>query len=476
MESNIQKWWDSKKAPRISPSQIARASICPHSWYLDCHGPQEEAAEPDAGLQLLMERGEEYEASIVKKIRGLKTPKYPKGNYSAGALATVNLMRTGAPWIYQGVLRDGNILGFPDLLRLQNGRSNLGGFSYEPIDIKNHKEVSKKDQMQLLAYSILLEPILGRRPARGGIWLNTGKIARVDIEVEFSDFAELMNRLGLIAAGEEETYGYRCGECKICPWHDYCRDTWKEDKHLSLLYGMSAGTAQKFEAVKIRTYRDLAKADVRELSCETKIKEQTIEKFQRFAHAYNKKAPIIIKPAEFPKDIPILFYDIETYESTVYLHGVIKLDNGRRESQFFVARDPKDEKKVWQDFLKYVGQADKAVIYTWSRYEFGFVEELWKKYGGDSKAHRALTNGLVDMCAFVKSHFALPVSSYSIKQVAPVFGFQWRADDAGGLNSETWYRDWLDTGDEKTLRKIVDYNDDDVRAMEVVYQSLIKLA
>ena len=77
-----------------------------------------------------------------------------------------------------------------------------------------------------------------------------------------------------------------------------------------------------------------------------------------------------------------------------------------------------------------------------------------------------------DQCRFVQDHFALPVMTYSIKEVAPVFGFRWQAEDAGGLNSEAWYGEWLEEGDEVMLQKIVDYNLDDVLAMEVVYQRL----
>ncbi|MGD8758525.1 MAG: ribonuclease H-like domain-containing protein [Deltaproteobacteria bacterium] len=52
----------------------------------------------------------------------------------------------------------------------------------------------------------------------------------------------------------------------------------------------------------------------------------------------------------------------------------------------------------------------------------------------------------------------------------PVFGFTWSADDAGGLNSEVWYKEWLESGNEEILR----YNLDDVLAMEVIDQALRK--
>ena len=82
---------------------------------------------------------------------------------------------------------------------------------------------------------------------------------------------------------------------------------------------------------------------------------------------------------------------------------------------------------------------------------------------------------MIDQCAFVREHFALPLSSYSIKKVAPFFGFKWQAEDAGGLNSVSWYKNWLETGDTIIKEKILQYNLDDVIAMEVIDRELRKV-
>jgi predicted RecB family nuclease len=56
-----------------------------------------------------------------------------------------------------------------------------------------------------------------------------------------------------------------------------------------------------------------------------------------------------------------------------------------------------------------------------------------------------------------------------------VFGFNWSAEDAGGLNSTAWYKEWLETGDETIFDKILEYNLDDVLAMEVIDRELQKV-
>ena len=56
--------------------------------------------------------------------------------------------------------------------------------------------------------------------------------------------------------------------------------------------------------------------------------------------------------------------------------------------------------------------------------------------------------------------------------MAPLFGFTWQAEDAGGLNSELWYEEWLKSGAPALRDKLREYNLDDVRAMERIHERL----
>jgi predicted RecB family nuclease len=190
------------------------------------------------------------------------------------------------------------------------------------------------------------------------------------------------------------------------------------------------------------------------------------------ACAYHKGAPQVIKPPTFPSGIPIHFYDIETAQDTVYLHGDIRVFGKERDIKQFLATDPSEEERAWNEFLDYLAQDKEAVIYCWADYERGFAKSLWEKYGGNKKGWKHLERNLVDQCKFVRDHFAMPVHSYGIKNVAPVFGFSWSDDDAGGLNSEAWFEEWLRTHNEEILDKILRYNLDDILAMEVIDSKL----
>ncbi len=457
---------------RISPTAIAKASRCLHSWYLEVYGDHSQKRPPDEGLQLLINRGIEYEKEVISCLDELVEPDWDGKDYDKGNEQTLKLMKEGHSWIYQAVLFDDYMIGFPDLLKRIEGNSTLGNFTYAPIDIKSHKSVTKKDKYQLQGYSKLLEPILGHIVGLGSIWLNKNEIKDVNLASFKDDFKKLFDAMESVQKGKIETQGFRCSECGTCAWGDYCFETWNSSNSCCLVYGITGDTAKKYWDAGYKCYEDIANSNPQEISERTGKRITSTEKTHLLAKALAEESPLLIKPVNFPHNKPIHFWDIETYGEITYLHGNIRIYNGKREVIQFFADDPEDEKNVWHNFLDYLSKDKEALVYNWADYESGFAISLWEKYGGNPDGYKHLEKNMYDQCAFVRGHFALPVYSYGIKKVAPVFGFNWRADDAGGLNSESWYGDWLRSGDKNIKNKILEYNEDDVIAMEVIDKKL----
>ena len=83
---------------------------------------------------------------------------------TAGAAATAAAMKAGIAIIVQAPLLEPGWAGRADVLRRVESASDLGGWSYEPLDTKLARETRGSAILQLCAYASALERIQGRLP------------------------------------------------------------------------------------------------------------------------------------------------------------------------------------------------------------------------------------------------------------------------------------------------------------------------
>jgi len=75
----------------------------------------------------------------------------------------------------------------------------------------------------------------------------------------------------------------------------------------------------------------------------------------------------------------------------------------------------------------------------------------------------------------VKKHTEWPTNDQSIKTLASSLGFKWRDVSPSGADSIEWYHRWVESGDPAVRQPVLDYNEDDCRAMRVLLDGLGKL-
>ena len=56
--------------------------------------------------------------------------------------------------------------------------------------------------------------------------------------------------------------------------------------------------------------------------------------------------------------------------------------------------------------------------------------------------------------------------------LATFLGFHWRDTDPSGAASVQWFHEWVETGDPQVWARILEYNEDDCRAMRVLTDAL----
>ncbi len=125
---------------------------------------------------------------------------------------------------------------------------------------------------------------------------------------------------------------------------------------------------------------------------------------------------------------------------------------------------------MWSDFLDWLGDPGDVALYCWTMYEAGKLRQAAANHPALEDRLTAAGAALIDLKEEIKHRPYFPVTSYSIKAVAPACGFDWSQDDVDGLSAQVLYINWLKSGDDSIIKKVEQYNREDVLAMLAVDQ------
>jgi predicted RecB family nuclease len=182
-----------------------------------------------------------------------------------------------------------------------------------------------------------------------------------------------------------------------------------------------------------------------------------------------------------------LFFDIEVdpFRDVCYLHGFVERRGGAIESEHFIAffadaTTPASEERSFAEAWLYMQAAQPCTIYYYSKYERTIYRKLRQKY--PHVCTEAEIEALFDPKRSVDLYSDVvlkatewPTRDFSIKTLAKYLGFSWRDTHPSGAASIEWFHRWVETGDPAIRRRILDYNEDDCRAMRVLLDGIRQL-
>ena len=187
-----------------------------------------------------------------------------------------------------------------------------------------------------------------------------------------------------------------------------------------------------------------------------------------------------LEPIEAPRAPVEVDLDIETDDrDRTYLWGVMLTDRatGKQKYQHFSSftyLSPSGELDLAINFarwlLRLVNKHPDLLVYHYSDYEVVRLRRLAQRSGNPdlSAVCELIKDHFVDLFQLVRDNF-VAVDGLGLKVVASKgAGFSWRDEEPGGLNSQTWFAtavDGLNAAERKAARRrVLEYNEDDVRA------------
>ncbi|MBW2968086.1 TM0106 family RecB-like putative nuclease [Candidatus Woesearchaeota archaeon] len=463
-----------KKKGRIHASQFYNYVQCPARVYLNIYGDKSRKLPFSEFMQQKMEEGLVHEKEVISDKDFVEVKAETD---EEAAAATEQMMHDGVDIIYQGVLYRDSMIGRPDLLIKKKGKSELGDWHYMACDIKSGKHLKEEYRMQVTFYSHMLEIIQGRLPTTGQIINSQKEELDFSVKEEMDRFYEILREVRAISEGKvvEPSVYSRCSECV---WREYCYAYAEEKQDISLIYKLNRQHKEILNAKGIKTIKQAAALDVSALSRVKGLTEPTLSRLKLQAQSLlDKKTIVVHKPRIDAVDFE-LFFDIEgeTELGIDYLYGVLVRDcraecEEAEEFHAFWADVPEDEEKMWKEFCSFMSDLASRgsfKVYHYTHYELTSMKRLREKYGMPRGLFDKISRNMVDLFKVITKDVVVPLYSYSIKPIAKMLNFSWKADDAGGAQSMVWYHEWLDKKDAGLREKIIEYNRDDCEATRVV--------
>jgi len=379
---------------------------------------------------------------------------------------TLAFMRDGRETIYGGILIDRHWVGRPDVLEKVEGKSKLGDYYYVAADIKRAHEMRDDYKFQACFYAELLKKIQGIRPVQGYVIAPNKTVFPFIIEEFEAEFKLNLEEIEAIVAGKKPVHFLTSG-CKQSPWFKECRGITESCRDLSILNRIWKSEVSSLEKAGIKTVDQLAETSLQHLqNIVLDLNPARLERMHDQAISLRDGSYKILNEINFPESDIELFFDIESdpLRDFDYLFGVLVVTPEGEKYHAFVAKTPEEEADAWHGFAAFIQSHIDAPIYHYGDFERVVCNRFGAKYGISPIVKEALSRNMIDLLDYIRPNVILPLSFFSLKDIAQYIGFSWRAKDASGANSVLWFEDWLDNGNEKALQKVIDYNEDDVIA------------
>ena len=477
---------------RFSPSDLNNFLECPHLTQLDLAVVEGRLTAPDGRTvraDLIARKGDEHEAVYLESLKAagrgvVEIASTPDDRGPLAAEATLEAMRDGAEVIYQGAFLHDGWTGYADFLRRVDDKpSDLGSWSYEVADTKLARRTKPYFLLQLCFYSEQVARFQGREPERMHVILGTREQHSFRLAEFDAYYRRIKGRfLAEIAASPLDTYPNPVPHCELCRWAERCDAQRIADDHLCLVAGMRSAQSLRMSRVGITTLEQLALAQpdtevpkVASATVETLHHQARLQLDQRRTGtpSYELLEPeerrgFSLLPTPSEGD---LFFDMEgdpLYENGLeYLFGAIAIDQGEPHFQPFWGHNRGQEKRAFEQFIDFVHERLERYpdlhVYHYSHYEPTALKRLMGLHGTrEEQVDDLLRRGvLVDLYKVVKQGIRISQPGYGIKKVEAFYMDQRDTAVTEGGESIVAYEQWIETGEQRILDEIAEYNEED---------------
>jgi predicted RecB family nuclease len=337
-----------------------------------------------------------------------------------------------------------------------------------------------KDAKLLLAFdAFVLSEMLGREVGLGKIIHGDDRATlKVNTGAMVSEVRRVTEKIGALLSNNSSPELILNRHCPECEFQNQCRQKAVEKDELSLLSGISETERQGHRSKGIFTVTQLSYTFRPRRVPKRAKNPATPHYFALQALAIREKTVYIHGTPRFPKSETQIYLDIEGLPNneSYYLIGALVVSEGKEIFHSFWADHESQEPDIVSQFVEAVCQWADFRILHYGRYETVALKRM--KTRSPESLHAkidAILERATNVLSVIHPHVYFPVYSNGLKDIGRSLGFEWAQENVTGLQAMVWRENWNKTKAPDIKAQLVQYNQDDCRALKHVVESIGRL-
>lgn len=492
----------------ISPSKISAWLECTHTFTLHRLVESGELTFERGGLgemaNMLMAKGQAHEDAVLARYEAdgksiFRVPEQERGeSFEAWVARVGNPMDDGWDVIYQMPLIHDGVRGVADFLLRVDATADRAAH-YEAVDAKLARAEAKPGHvLQLCFYADALEALTGMRGEHIHLELGSGTVETIRLAEVDPYWRRIRGALWRAIEKPSKTVAEKCSHCEFCEFHQVCNDEWRDADSLVFVAGARRADRDALASSGISTMAALATSTrgpdgvdpdrFAKLAGQARLQVATREQADGSTPVFE---PLADAPgwADLPEpDEGDIFLDFEGHpfwspeRGLFFLFGLIQRVSADPEDWEFVefwAHDHDEEAAATAALIDHIvarrAQYPGMHVYHYNHTERSSLQRLTTDHGVRELVLEQLiaTGAFVDLFPIVTGSVMLGAESYGLKHVELLTQYERGHDIDQGAGAVVEYERWMADADPDTLRRIADYNEDDVRATRDVRDWLL---
>ena len=348
-----------------------------------------------------------------------------------------------------------------------------------PVIYVPARKITKKTKLLLAYNALLVHKLSGTLPSFGKIVHGqTFQETRVQLAGLSSEVRKLAGALNRYVAESNDPPLILNRNCSACRFSHRCRSEASATDNLSQLSTLSEKEIIKLEKRGIITVTQLSYTfRPRRRGRRSKYPEKHSAALKALAirtkQIYVQQHPVL------PTNKTRIFLDIEGLpdDKFYYLIGLKICDGNSEIRHHFWADSVCDEGRIWYELLSTLAATSDFSVFHYGSYDAEFIDTMYKRYGGDGVLpSEQLRSVLVNVLKYCYSDVYFPSYSNGLKDIAGYLGFEWDEKEASGLQSIVWRSSWELDHDETMRGRLIQYNQQDCDALQLVTEIVAAIA